>query len=260
MFDIIANRPFGIIDNIAYFVSEKEPDSNIEWADGLISGNWVEKNWNEHFNLKNDIRVNVAKKISEKGGDILEIGTGPGGGFVTFVLDNDINANIIISDLSPTVVKEWKLFFDKKIKPANVKYAVLDTCDIPFKDETINIVSGYGGFGNIEGNKIKALKEIYRVLKNSGVYIIGDICVNNEYAKTIPVEAYNILKQKFPDIFIDYYQESLDVGFSKIENIIGKTWNNKNDESVLASLCRELGIYLEFSTYIRYCYKIVMGS
>ena len=62
MFDTIANRPFGLIDNIAYFVSEKEPDSNIEWAEGLISGNWVEKNWNEHYNLKNDIRVNIAKK------------------------------------------------------------------------------------------------------------------------------------------------------------------------------------------------------
>jgi hypothetical protein len=56
-------------------------------------------------------------------------------------------------------------------------------------------------------------------------------------------------------MFMDYYQESIDIGFTKIENNIGKTWNNKNDESVLASLCRELRIYLEFSTYTRCCYK-----
>jgi len=255
VFNDIANRPFDIIDGIAYFVSEKEPENNIEWVDGLISGNWVEKNWNEHYNMKNDERVDIAKRISAMGGPILEIGTGPGGGFMSFVLDNDINADIIISDLSPTVVKEWKRLFDKNIKPANIKYAVLNTCDIPFKDETIKIVSGYAAFGNIEGDKTKALKEIHRVLKKGGMYVSGDICITKEYVKSIPEKAYTVLMEKFPDIFIDYYKESIDAGFSKIENKIGKTWNNKNDDSVLATLCRELGIYLEFSTYIRYCYK-----
>jgi hypothetical protein len=42
-FNTIVNRPFVMIDGIAYFVPEKEPDGNIEWADGLVSGNWVEK-------------------------------------------------------------------------------------------------------------------------------------------------------------------------------------------------------------------------
>jgi ubiquinone/menaquinone biosynthesis C-methylase UbiE len=251
----ISNRPFEMIDGIAFFLSEKEPDDNIEWAEGLVSGNWIEKNWNEHFNMKNDVRVNIAKRIFSMGGPILELGTSPGGGFMSFVLDNDINADIIISDLSPTVIKEWKRFFDKNVKPVNIKYAVLNTCDMPFKDETLNVVTGYAAFGNIVGDKIKALNEIYRVLKHGGMYVAGDICVNKEYAKTLPLKAYNVLIERFPDMFMDYYQESIDTGFTKIENNIGRTWNNKNDESVLASLCRELGIYLEFSTYTRYCYK-----
>jgi ubiquinone/menaquinone biosynthesis C-methylase UbiE len=205
--------------------------------------------------MENDVRVNLAQRITAMGGLILELGTGPGGGFMSFVLDNDINADIIISDLSPTVLKEWKRLFDKNLKPANIKYAALNTCDIPFKDESINVVSGYGAFGSIEGDKIKALKEIYRVLIHGGMYVAGDICIDKEYAKTIPIKAYNVLMARFPDILMDYYQESIDAGFTKIENNIGRTWNNKNDESVLASLCRELGIYLEFSTYTRYCYK-----
>lgn len=255
MFKAIANRSYKMIDGIAYFVSEKEPDDNIEWADGLVSGNWIEKNWNEHFNLKIDSRVNIAKRISVIGGTILEIGAGPGGGIMSFILDVNFNSDIIISDLSPTVVREWKCFLDKEVKPKNIKYAVLNTCDIPFKDNTINIVSAYGGFGNIEGDKNKALKEIYRVLKNGGIYVTGDICITKDFAKTIPDKAFNVISERFPEVFIDYYQESLDVGFTKIENIIGKTWTNENDESVLASLCREMGIHLEFSTYIRYCYK-----
>ena len=255
MLNAIEKIPFELIDGIAYFISDKEPDDNIEWAEGLVSGNWIEKNWDEHFNMKDDDRVKIAQRISAMGGPILEIGTGPGGGFMSFVLDNDINADIIISDLSPTVLKEWKRFFDKNIKPANIKYAALNTCDIPFRDETINVVSGYAALGNTEGDKIKALKEIYRVLKHGGMYVSVEISINKEFLKTIPIKAYNVLMVQFPDILMDSYQESINIGFTKIENITGRTWNNKNDDSALASLCRELGIYLEFSTYTRYCYK-----
>jgi ubiquinone/menaquinone biosynthesis C-methylase UbiE len=255
MLNAIANRPFELIDGIAYFVPEKELDYNIEYAELIVSGNWIEKNWNEHSNYRTENRINVAKRISTMGGPILEIGAGPGGGFMPYVLDEYINADIIISDLCPTVVKEWKKLFDKSIKPQNIKYAALNTCDIPFKDGTINVVSGNGGFGNIEGDKGKALGEIYRVLKHGGMYVTGDICITEEYAKTIPVKAYDVLMERFPGAFADFYQESVDVGFSRIETKIGNSWSNENDDSSLASLCRELGIYLIFSTYLRYCYK-----
>jgi ubiquinone/menaquinone biosynthesis C-methylase UbiE len=255
MFNEIANKSFELIDGIAYFVPEKELDYNVKYSEAIISGNCMEKNWKEHFKHKSEDILNVAKRISSMGGLILEIGTGPGGGFMPYVLDEDVNADLIISDLCPTVVKEWKKLFDKSIKPANIKYAALNTCDLPFKDGTINVVSGNGGFGNIEGDKRKALNEIYRVIKHGGIYVTGDICITNEYVKNIPEKAYNVLKERFPDIFIDFYQETFDAGFSKIENEIGNSWSNENDDSDLASLCRELGIYLVFSTYLRYCYK-----
>jgi SAM-dependent methyltransferase len=54
-----------------------------------------------------------------------------------------------------------------------------------------NSVQAY--IGNIVGNKINALKEIYRVLKYGGIFVSGDICINNEFAKTIPKKAYNRL-------------------------------------------------------------------
>jgi ubiquinone/menaquinone biosynthesis C-methylase UbiE len=201
------------------------------------------------------IKINVAKRILSMGGPILETGAGSGGGFMPYIFDEDINADLIISDLCPTVVKEWKKLFDKDIKPLNVKYAALNTCDIPFKDGTINVVSGNGDFGYIVGDKRKALNEIYRVTKHGGMYVTSDICITKEYVKDIPDKAYNVLQKQFPDIFVDFYQESIDAGFSKIENILGNSWSNENDDNDLASLCREMGIHLVFSTYLRYCYK-----
>ena len=242
-----------MINGIDYFVAENEFDYNIKYAESLISGNWIQRNWEAHFNYKN--KINIAKKIVSTGGPILETGTGSSGGFMPYILDEDINADLIISDLCPTVLKEWKKIFDKDTKPLNVKYAVLNTCDIPFKDGTINVVSGNGDFGYIIGDKRKALNEIYRIIKHGGMYVTGDIFVSEEYAKAIPEKAYNVLKKRFPDIFNDFYRESIDAGFSKIENIPGTPWSNENDNDDMASLCREMGIHLVFSTYLRYCYK-----
>lgn len=258
MFDKIANKSFEMRNNIAYFVPEKELEYNLEWAKGLIDGNWVEVNWKRHLSIdiENErIKSIVAKKIISFGGLVMEIGTGPGGGFMPYVLDEDINSKIIISDLSPTVVKEWKRFFDKEIKPKNIYFTALNHCDIPFKDETINVVSSNGGFGNTEGDKYKAIKEIYRIILPGGMFVNGDVWVNPEYAKTMPPKALEIIKEKHPTIFCDFEQECYDVGFKKIETIEGKNWSNKEDESDLATLCRELNTYIVFSTYVRYCYK-----
>ncbi|MDR0553627.1 MAG: methyltransferase domain-containing protein, partial [Treponema sp.] len=165
------------------------------------------------------------------------------------------NAGIIITDLCPTVVKEWKKFLDKNNNIKNIKYAALNICDIPFKDETCDIISGYGAFINIEGDKFKALKEIYRVIKHGGMFVTDHIYVTKEYVETLPVVAYKTLRERFPSIFMDFYQETLEAGFKEIEETAAGEWSNENDESTLASLCRELGIHLVFSTFFRYCHK-----
>ena len=244
-----------MVNGIACFIPENEVHYNIKYSETLISGNWIEKNWKEHFKYRNEFKINVVKQILSMGKPILEIGTGSGGGFMPYILDEDLSANIIVSDLCPTVVREWKKLFDKEIKAINVKYAVLNTCDIPFKDETINVVSGNGDFGYIIGDKKKALSEIYRVIKHGGMYVTSDVCITEECIKDIPEKAANVLKKQFQDIFVDFYKETIKAGFSKIENILINTWTNENDSDALASLCRKLGIHPVFSTYLRYCFK-----
>jgi cyclopropane fatty-acyl-phospholipid synthase-like methyltransferase len=101
------------MDDIAYFVSKEERDYNTEWAKTIVDGGWIKKNWGRH---KSDLAAYkaIAKKITGHGGLILEIGTGPGGGYMPATLLEDFDANVIISDLSPTVVREWKKLFDRE--------------------------------------------------------------------------------------------------------------------------------------------------
>jgi len=255
MIDNIVNKPFTVNDNIFYFVSEYDRYPDSDFVKGLKEDGWIEKNWDSHIKYPYPLGVLAAERIHEKGGLILEIGAGPGGGFFPYILDKDLNSNIIISDIVPTVLREWKKFLAKTVTAPNVKYAAMDNCDMPFKNCVIDVVSSLGGFINTEGDQYKTLSEIYRILKPGGIYISGEIFADKEHADTLPPEILKTIKEQFPTVFTDFYQESIDAGFSRIENVEGRKWSNKDDQSGLADLCRELDVYLVFCNYLRFCYK-----
>ena len=252
---IIANRPFTVNDDIFYFVSEEDRYPDSDFVKGIKEGGWIERNWERNIKYPYEHCVLAAERINEKGGLILEIGTGPGGGNVPYILGKNLNANIIVSDIVPTVVRGWKKFLAKTVVAPNVQYAAMDNCDMPFMDYAIDVVSSVGGFINTEGDKCKALSEIYRVLKPGGIYVSDEIFADKEHADALPPEALKTIKEQFPDIFMDYYQESIDAGFSRIETTEGRKWSNKDDKSGLADLCRELGVHLVFCNYLRFCCK-----
>ena len=239
---------------IAYFVPEQERDYNIKWANEVRKGNWIKQNWEDSRN-PNSFMDKVGEKIACCDGIILEIGAGPGGGYMPYILKANPDATMIISDLSPTVVSEWKAFLDKTIDSPNLYYAVFDFCNMPFKDNSIDIISDGGGIGNCEGDKAKALKEAYRVLKPGGKLITATGFVTKETLATLPEKAKRVLLEKRSDVFKDLYEDTVLAGFSRIDSVISGCWYTDEDESTIADLARSLGVNLKFTSYIRYCTK-----
>ncbi len=134
-------------------------------------------------------------------------------------------------------------------------HAVFDFCDMPFKDNSIDIISDGGGIGNCEGEKSRALKEAYRVLKPGGQLITSTGFVNKEIFAALPAKAQKILLEERPDVFEDLYEDTVLAGFRKIDSVISGSWYTDNDESSIANLARSLGVNLKFTSYIRYCTK-----
>ena len=250
------NRSFEMIE-FPYFVPKQELNYNLDYANKIETEKWIPNNWHQYFNMKGNGRFSTdVKRILSHGGLILEICVGPGGGFMPYILQEDYNVNIMISDLCPTVVREWKKLFDSmQNPPLNVEFAAFNVCDMPFIDNSIDVISGCAAIGNIEGDKRKALGEIYRVLKPGGLFVMKDICITNEFFNSMEPHLQKAFMEHWPDIFGDFQDVLEELGFNSIETVINGSWSNKDDDSNLADFTRSLGAELIFSGYTKYSIK-----
>ncbi len=256
MFEKYFNREYEMLE-FPYFVPKEELDYNLDYAEKIVKEKWVYYRWREDVERGGWKRYEKeAQKIASHGGLILEICAGPGGGFAPAVLMKDYDANIMISDLCPTVVREWQnLFKNMDNPPPNIEYAAFNICDMPFADNSLDVISGSAAIINVEGDRDKALKEIYRVLKPGGLFVFDYIYITKEFYDQMQQDIQKAIKDRWPTIFWDTLDIFDELGFSEVETIQKSEWSNKDDQSTLADYCRSLNTSLTFSGFVRYCIK-----
>lgn len=268
----MANRTFEEKNGIAYFVPAWTDEEHLRWERDMRAENWIARNWRDVWrqpggwmdssygpnvpgerSRPNDLRI--GRRIAERGGVILDIGSGPGGGYMPFILQADPAARIIISDLSHAVVEEWKRFLDTELDSPYLCYAALDFCDIPFGNCTIDVISDHSGILNCIGDRSAALRECCRVLKPGGMLVSQSSFVTKEALATLPEHAQRALWEKYPSIFDDLYADAVLAGFRKIDSEITGTWSTEEGDSDLAAFAQSLGITVQFTEYVRFCEK-----
>lgn len=269
----LSSRPFELWNGIAVYDTSWAPDSiSVQWEQDMQQEGWIERNWMDAWNRPGgwadskygpnligernrpgDLRF--GRQMAARGGIILEIGAGPGGGYMPYILQADPTAQIIINDLSRVVVHEWKQLLDREMDSPNLSFAVFDFCNIPFEDCSIDVVSDHSGIINCIGNQADALREVYRVLKPGGILVSLNGFVTKEALASLPDHAKQELLKAFPSITDNLYEDTILAGFRKIESIVDGVWTTDEGDSGIADMAKELGVTVQFTQYVRVCEK-----
>jgi len=214
----------------------------------------VPKNW-ERAALPGHPLAEGGAEIAKRGGLILEIGAGPGGGFMPHVLRADPDASVVVTDLVPGVLTEWKRFLDAELGSPNLWYAACDFTALPFPDGVFDTVADGGGIANAIGDKRTALREAYRVLKSGGALFTYGLFVTSETAASLPEDVLALLRREYPDAFPDLYEAAVLAGFARIESVTSSARSTDRDDSGFAARCRELGVNVPRTAFVRVCTK-----
>lgn len=107
-------------------------------------------------------------------------------------------ANIILTDISKGMVEIVK----SRINKENISSLQADACNLPFKDNSFDLVLASHMLYHVEEIDI-ALKEITRVLKKDGVFIASGIGKNNF------LELIYYVEKNFPEIGYQEMQDTI---------------------------------------------------
>lgn len=118
-------------------------------------------------------RVKVINLLELKAGDkLLDVGCGTGT-LLTLAKERYSDTDMIGIDIDPKVLGIAR----KKTQKANLKieYMEASSAKLPFRDESFNVVVSSLVFHHLPTDiKIQTIKEIYRVLKRNGRFLLAD--------------------------------------------------------------------------------------
>ena len=207
--------------------SEKDTEKFYDAEDEIYRSFWDEKgslHWG-YFDSKTktylDASLNLTNLMAKRAkidsfSKVLDVGCG--NGIVDIYLANKFGCNMTGIDLSG--VRVSNALQNLKNEPADImkkiKFKKASATNLPFQDGEFSHVFIQATIYHVH-NKMKALKEVYRVLKNEGIFVIDDLTKpKREISKESQKHVYDRLLYD-TDFSFDSYKETLkNLGFNII--------------------------------------------
>ena len=130
--------------------------------------------YSKYINIPTNYYFNLFKTLN-KNSKLLEIGAGTGTNTTELL---NMSFDVCATDISP---KSVELMNKKFSKYKNFSSKVADMEDLPFKNESFDIICSTGSLSYGDNNIV--MEEIYRLLKPQGIVLILDSLNNNPIYK-----------------------------------------------------------------------------
>jgi ubiquinone/menaquinone biosynthesis C-methylase UbiE len=182
-------------------------------------------------NIFKDIYPQIAKNITtffkKQSGTVVEIGCGSA--ILSRSLYNFGNYRIFALDLELDMILSAKKFIEKENK-STILPIVANVEAIPFKSNFADLIISRGSMFFWE-DKVQAFKEIYRILKKSGITYIGGGFGNKDLKEKI----HKVMSEKNPNWQNQVQERLKQTNPQTIKDILQKsnieTYKIINDES-----------------------------
>jgi len=239
---------YPVINGIPVFVLP--PDQT--WGDAteeLRRERWIERNWEraEKWLEEEPALTEFSKRMAESGGLILDVGSGPRGGFAPRVLHLNPQATILMDDLGLCVLQEWCSFLRGK-GISNTSFALFDARKMPLKSNSIDAIGDIWGFANMS-DSTKAIEEAHRVLKLGGrLFSLNSIMEGDDFMK-LPEEFRTKWYNTNPPFYDGFTEVFKKAGFNVVSNELFVERKLSPDEGDLPGEANKHGIRLHVKEY-----------
>ena len=160
--------------------------SGARWTDErikeLLDNGTYEQNWKNGRRVLNEAGSGFAEACQEtadRGCPIIDIASGPGGGFMPLLLVLNPETVVMATDAGPPVVHGWKEYFDRQGITLPVCFAAFDARNMPLASNSVEVITSSGGFSSVSEPLI-AFREAARVLADDGIIYAAEAAIERE--------------------------------------------------------------------------------
>ena len=242
---------YPVLEGIPIFIppySQSWPQESLE---KLVKNDMIRKQWERGKIVisRDDIILRLSKMVVNRGRIILDIATGPGGGFIPYVLSLDPHKTFLMNDISFGLLKLWKDFLEKE-GINSVSFAVFDAREMPIKSNSVDVITDQAGFDNIFQGDL-AVVEAYRVLKHGGILVSLNSVIDRECFSKLPLDIRRKWESKLKLLSTKCMLAEVlkRVGFKVLSNEFRSERELSPDEGELPREAAKYGVRLRIKHY-----------